>query len=308
MGIDIQKKIYGYEDLFSYFQKLELNNKLPNKFIISGKKGIGKSSFAYHLINYLFTTNEEYKYDTVNLEINELNRSFKLIQNLSHPNFYLIDVDEGKENIGIEKIRKCFEFINRSSMNGDRRIVLIDNIEYLNINSINALLKVIEEPNEKLIFILIHNSSYKLLDTLKSRCILFKKNFSEKEVISIFDKLSDENYVNLFHGNTLARFMTVGELLFLKEFCEENQFKDKLNTNNILHNYFSNQKNKYDKKYYSIITKLIQIYLYEKNLNSFSESTYTWYKSFFKKFAEAKKFNLDIGNLFFEFNTKVLNE
>ena len=94
-----------------------------------------KLSIQHHLINYLFTTNEEYKYDTVNLEINELNRSFKLIQNLSHPNFYLIDVDEGRENIGIEKIRKCFEFINRSSMNGDRRIVLIDNIEHLNIYS-----------------------------------------------------------------------------------------------------------------------------------------------------------------------------
>ena len=54
MKINIQKKIYGYEDLFSYFVKLNLDHKLPNKFIISGKKGIGKSSFAYHLINYFF--------------------------------------------------------------------------------------------------------------------------------------------------------------------------------------------------------------------------------------------------------------
>ena len=43
-------------------------------------------------------------------------------------------------------------FTNKSSFNNDFKIVLIDNIEHLNINSINALLKVIEEPNSNLYF------------------------------------------------------------------------------------------------------------------------------------------------------------
>ena len=308
MKINIQKKIYGYEDLFSYFVKLNLDHKLPNKFIISGKKGIGKSSFAYHLINYFFSKDEECKYNIADLEINELNRSFKLVQNLCHPNFYLIDVDNIKENIGIEKIRKCFDFVNRSSINGDRRFVLINNIEYLNINSANALLKIIEEPNEKLNFILIHNSSYKLLDTLRSRCIVFKKNFSVNEVIPIFEKLCNEKYVSVFQNYTLAKFMSVGELIFLKEFYDENKFENNIDVKNILYYYFNSKKKKYDKKYYLIIFKLIQIYFYEKNLKSFDEKNYIWQNNFFKKFAEAKKFNLDIGNLFFEFNTKVFNE
>ena len=308
MKINIQKKIYGYEDLFSYFMKLELDNKLPNKFIISGKKGIGKSSFAYHLINYLFTKNEEHKYDVLNLEINDLNKSFKLVQNLCHPNFYLIDVDNAKENIGIEKIRKCFDFINKSSINGERRIVLIDNIEYLNINSANALLKIIEEPNEKLNFILIHNSSYKLLDTLRSRCILFKKNFSENEVITIFEKLCNEKYTNIFQNYILAKSMSVGDLMFLKEYYNENKFENNTDVKNLLYYFFNSQKSKYDKKYYLIVFKLMQIYFYEKNLKSFDEKNYIWQNNFFKKYAEAKKFNLDIENLFFEFNTKVFNE
>ena len=53
------------------------------------------------------------------------------------------------------------EFSNKSSFNNKNKIILIDNIEYLNISSANALLKVLEEPNEKLIFILIHNSAKK---------------------------------------------------------------------------------------------------------------------------------------------------
>ena len=60
------KKIYGYDDLLNFFIKLDKTNKIPNKFIISGKYGIGKSTFAHHLINYLFSKNEKYKYDNVN--------------------------------------------------------------------------------------------------------------------------------------------------------------------------------------------------------------------------------------------------
>ena len=57
---------------------------------------------------------------------------------------------------------------------------MIDNIETLNINSINALLKILEEPNENINFILISNNK-KILPTLKSRCINFKISISYNE-------------------------------------------------------------------------------------------------------------------------------
>ena len=175
MSVDFNKKIYGYNDLFNFFLKLDKEERIPNKFILSGNKGIGKSTFAYHLINYILSKNEKDKYDTTNYEINDENRSYRLIKNLSHPNFFLIDVDDGKQQISIDKIRKSIDFINKSSMNNDSRIILIDNAEYLNQSSGNALLKVIEEPNEKLIFILVHDISCKLL-ILSNLDVLFSKN------------------------------------------------------------------------------------------------------------------------------------
>ena len=66
-------------------------------------------------------------------------------------------------------------------MNNDFRIILIDNTEYLNQSSGNALLKIIEEPNEKLIFILVHDISYKLLDTIKSDVLFSKRCFHVKK-------------------------------------------------------------------------------------------------------------------------------
>ena len=69
-----------------------------------------------HLINYLFSKNEPNKYDVNNYEINNLNKSYNLVKNNTHPNFFLINSDEGKEQISIDKVRKSFDFINRSSL------------------------------------------------------------------------------------------------------------------------------------------------------------------------------------------------
>ena len=305
---NIEKKIYGYNDLLNFFIELDSKNKIPNKFVISGKTGTGKSTFAHHLINYLFSKKEKFKYDINNFEINDQNKSFKLVKELVHPNFYLINVDDGKEQIGIDKIRKSFDFINRTSMNDDYRVIMIDNAEFLNLNSSNALLKIIEEPNDKLIFILIQDSLYKMPDTIKSRCMVFKNNFSETQCISIFEKITNYKFAEIFNDNYLAKFMTCGELIFLNNYLIENNFQGKINIKSLLNFYFNSQKIKSDKKFNLILLKIIQIYLYQKNLNYFDESCYLWYNSFFKKVSEAKKFNLDIENLFFEFQLKNLHE
>ena len=49
----------------------------------------------------------------------------------------------------------------------------------------------------------------------------------------------------------------------------------------------------------------MQIYLYQINMNSFNEKNYIWYNSFFKKITEAKIYNLDLGNLYLEFQKKM---
>ena len=112
------------------------------------------------------------------MKSNQNNKSFKLISNYSHPNFFLIDFKDEKKNIEINQIRDMITFSNKSSFNNKPRFILIDNIEHLNKNSVNALLKIIEEPTDNLFFILIHNSKKNILATLKSRCITFKINLS----------------------------------------------------------------------------------------------------------------------------------
>jgi DNA polymerase-3 subunit delta' len=163
-----QSKLYGHDVHINSLLKLHKKNQLPNKILFSGEKGIGKSTLAYHLINCILSYEENGTYDLKNLKINLENKSFKLIQNKSNPNFILVDVYEEKKNIDIGQIRNLILTLNKSSFNTKPRFVLIDNIELLNINSVNALLKILEEPNDNINFILINNNK-KILPTLKSR-------------------------------------------------------------------------------------------------------------------------------------------
>ena len=99
-------RLYGMSNYFKEIANLYLEKKMPNKILLSGKRGMGKATFAYHIINYVLSQNENFKYDFDKLTINKDNKSFKLIQNSSHPNFYLIDLIDEKKNIDVGQIRK----------------------------------------------------------------------------------------------------------------------------------------------------------------------------------------------------------
>ena len=176
-----QKKLYGYHKEFNELVKLYKNKKLPSKIFFNGPKGIGKYTIAYHSINYIFSNKEEYKYDLNNLEINYLNKSHKLILNNTHPNFHHVDIMEDKKIIEISQIRQMINYSTKSTFNNNERIILIDNVENLNLNSVNALLKIVEEPNENTLFILIFDSNKNTL-SIKGNLISIPFNYCFKYI------------------------------------------------------------------------------------------------------------------------------
>ena len=106
-------KLIGYSNFFLNLKKLYDNDFLPNKIIFSGNNGIGKSTLAYHLINYIFSKNEDNKYDYKNNLILHDNRSYNLVLNNSHPNFFSISIDNEKKNIQISKVREMINFTRK---------------------------------------------------------------------------------------------------------------------------------------------------------------------------------------------------
>jgi len=303
-------RIYGMNSYFNEIIKLYNEKKMPTKILLSGKKGLGKSTLAYHIINFILSEHEKLKYDSRKLSINKDNKSFKLLQNNSHPNFYLIDLLSEKKNIEVTQIREMISYTNKSAFNNMVRIVLIDNIENLNKNSINALLKVIEEPNENIFFILVHNSEKNILPTLKSRCLTFKINFTFDESINISNQILDKNIFNLINHDLINYYDTPGEIINLINFANERNIDLKDCTlTKFLNLLIENSYYKKDKFVKNILIKLIELFfLKEYKLTSTKNSLLNFYHTFIYKIYNTEKFNLDEESLFLEFKSKLLNE
>tara|TARA_Y200000002_G_scaffold362653_1_gene349902 strand:+ start:54 stop:983 length:930 start_codon:yes stop_codon:yes gene_type:complete len=301
-----QKSLFGHNEIFETLKNLQQKEKLPNKIIFSGVKGIGKCTLAYHLINYVLSSNEKFSYDAKNLNINSENKTFKLIQNKSNPNFNLIDVEEGKKNIDINQIRKLISNLNKSSFNSKPRFVLIDNIELLNVNSVNALLKVIEEPNNNTYFVLINNNKG-ILPTLKSRCINFKISLSREQGTEVTNKILKKNVYNLFNHEFLEYYSTPGQLLKILEFSDEIKFDIKnLSLEEFLSYAIKNKIYKKDKTILSLIFSFIEIY-FRKDVSVKKGKVIDFYKYFLKKIHDTKIYNLDEETLLIEFENRILN-
>ena len=133
-----QFKLFGYEYYFNSFIYLYQKNRLPNAILLSGPKGSGKATFAYHFINYLLSYNELNKYSVDNMSINPKNNSYKSLCNNTNPNFSLLENDMLDENIKIDKVRNILNFLYKSTYSSNIKIILI-NIFYIENYQYNSI-------------------------------------------------------------------------------------------------------------------------------------------------------------------------
>jgi len=306
-----QLKLYEYKEYFDLFNKLFQKNKLPNSILLSGQKGLGKATFAYHFINFLLSKDEKYNYDYDNFSINTNNSTYKLIKNKTHSNLFILDAID-HENITIDQIRKLHSFLNKSAYYKGLKIVLLDNAEYLNINSSNALLKAIEEPSQNTYFFIINNDSKKILETIKSRCIDFKINFSFSQKNNMFNKITDY-YDFTFKKTDLEYFLyfdTHGNLLNYLAILDNSQLDISDNCLSCIYYFMELYKSKNDQKILNFLTVFIHNFYNQLSLKNGSLIN-IYHKNLSKVLYlidDMKKFHLDRKNLIFSIDKIIKNE
>ena len=201
-------KLFGLENEFNFLKKMISSDKFPKTLMLTGNRGVGKSTMISHLMHYYFdkkTYNEnENTFASESFFLNQF------IENL-FPNILYLNGSDFR-NVRIDDIRKIINDLNKSPIKKDKRFIILDDIDSFNINSLNALLKIIEDPGKNNFFILINNKSNKLLNTIKSRSIEIKIMINNQDRLSIStsllkyfnqDKIFDEKLVSSTPGNFL---------------------------------------------------------------------------------------------------------
>ena len=281
-------KLFGLEQNFNFLSSLYLKDKLPKVFMISGLKGIGKSTLINH---FLFSLFDELNYNKTNYTLSDSSVLYKKFKEGVFQNILYLKGSDFK-SLKVDDIRNLKSIILKSSMINKDRFIILDDIELFNTNSLNALLKVIEEPSKRNYFVLINNKTKPIIDTIKSRSLEIKINLDENERIKIIKKLIKHYNIKAILDPDLSKLTPGNFLKFNYAFNEydlsiKNNFIDNLSKLLNLH-----KKNK-DMIFVDIIFYLSDFYF--KNLKD---------QDVLKndKIYELRSFVLDNLNKYFTFN------
>ena len=222
-------KLFVLKEHFDNFVKLYRNKKLPKIILLTGEKGIGKFTLIFHFINYILSLDSKHPYDSENLLINKKNDSYKKILLNVEQNFNYIG--SAKPNPAtIENIRDIKKNFYKSSLNNQPRFTILDDVELMNTNAANALLKLIEEPSVYDYFFLINNKKQNMIETLRSRSIEVKVFLGREKKNKIFNLLQEsfkieKNFLNKYlESTTPGMLIKFSDLLSTAKINEEESF------------------------------------------------------------------------------------
>jgi DNA polymerase-3 subunit delta' len=172
--------IIGHKKNIYFLQKSVDNDKLNHAYLFCGPAHLGKTTIA---VDFLFKILCERRG-----KCGKCVHCQQLEKNI-HPDVYFIKKEENKKNITIEQIRTLQEKITKRSFCRSYKIILINQADNLSIEASNCLLKSLEEPNPKTIFILISENIKSLPETIISRTQILKfLPVATKEIVNYFEK------------------------------------------------------------------------------------------------------------------------
>lgn len=168
--------LFGHGDAIDLIAAAYRSGKLHHALLLTGPKGIGKATFAFHLAHHLLQHPRAADAPDAFVAPDPASSLSRQIASGAHPAVlhltrpYDDKTKKFRGAITVDEIRKVARFLSMRSHDDSYRVVIVDPADDMNRNAANALLKNLEEPPARAIFLLISHSPGALLPTIRSRC------------------------------------------------------------------------------------------------------------------------------------------
>jgi DNA polymerase-3 subunit delta' len=171
--------LIGHERAEAEMLSAYRDGRLAHAWLIGGKEGIGKATLAWAFARFVLANPDPMAKavrEATNLHVEPTHAAARLLAGLAHPDFALIRREwQGATKrlateISVEAVRQGLQVFQLSAAFGGWRIVIVDSAEDLNRSSANALLKMVEEPPQRSLILIVSHRPGQVLPTIRSRC------------------------------------------------------------------------------------------------------------------------------------------
>ena len=174
--------LFGHDGACAQVLDAFNGDRMHHAWMLTGPKGIGKASLAYHISRFLLAAEPagDSLFGTpppaTSLSVPADHPVARRIKAGSEPGLCIlrrpVDDKTGKLKtvIPVDTVRELRRFFGLSAGGNGRRVVIVDCIDEMNANAANALLKVLEEPPQDAVLLLVTHQPSRILPTIRSRC------------------------------------------------------------------------------------------------------------------------------------------
>jgi DNA polymerase-3 subunit delta' len=171
-----QFSFFGHREGEGAFLEGLISGRLHHAWLIGGPQGIGKATLAYRVARTVLDPRRSRDLEVRNLDASPDSAVARQVAAMSHPNLAILrrapatDKKAASTTIPVDAVRKALNMFGSTAADGGYRVCIVDSAEDLTISSANALLKVIEEPPPRSLFLIVSHAPQRVLPTIRSRC------------------------------------------------------------------------------------------------------------------------------------------
>ena len=171
--------LIGQDTAEATFLDAYKSGRFPHAWILAGPEGIGKATFAYRAARFVLSHPDPRAAEVQqaqSLAVPADAPATRRILAQSHTSLFVLRRQWNAEKksmptvIPAELARKAVSFFGTTAGEGGWRVCIVDSAEDLNLYGANALLKIVEEPPPRCLFLIVSHLPGRLLPTIRSRC------------------------------------------------------------------------------------------------------------------------------------------
>jgi DNA polymerase-3 subunit delta' len=170
--------LFGHHDAEQTLLTAYRGGRIPHAWLIGGPQGIGKATLAYRMARFVLAHRDPAAaqvQSATTLEVDPAHPVARQVAAEAHGGLLEIHRtanDKGvlRTVITVDDARETVSFFGSTAAVEGWRVCIVDTVDELNANAANALLKVLEEPPQRALFLLVTHASARVLPTIQSRC------------------------------------------------------------------------------------------------------------------------------------------